>query len=168
MIPVRFERSPNGFRIVARTLQWGGLLFAAFVCAGWWMILQWVRQEWEKGAQWDTQHLFFGIPLALAALLMAWHALRGIAGKVVVSGDADELLIREGVGPFGTTRRLHKHEISSIDIGPLLDKAIRPGAQVVRLHLATVPKQVVKFGDALGDSHRKRIVELLRQELHRT
>jgi hypothetical protein len=168
MFPVRCERSANGFRIMAHTLQWGGLLFAAFVCAGLWMILQWFRQELQNGARWDAQHLFFGIPMALAALTLSWHALRSIAGQVVVSGNAEEILIREGVGPWGTTHRLHAREVASIDIGPLLDRATRRSAEVVRLHLATVPKRVVKFGDALGDSHRKRIVELLKLELNRT
>jgi len=167
MRTVRFEQLPHGFRITAINLQWEGILFAAFLCGAGWLAAGWVRQEWERGAVMGTQHLFFGIPMALAAVVLVWQALQGIAGQVIVIRDGDELAVWEGVGPLGRWQRAVWCEVSGVDIGPLVDRSVSRSSEVVRLHLGGDSKRMVKLGRMLDAPRRERIVALLRQERER-
>lgn len=165
MLNVQFEREPEGFRMTGRTLQFEGVLYVAFACAAAWLAAGWVEQEWNKGAGLQKQHLFFGVPMALAGLYVVWNALLGIVGKVVVRGERSELTVWEGVAFLGSTQRFSAHEVTAVDIGPLMDRSTRPTPDVVRVHLTGQTKRVLKFGLRLNETQRKRVVELLRQEL---
>ena len=151
--------------MTGRTLQFEGLIYAAFACGGAWGASEWVRQERESGAGLQTQHLFFGVPMALAGLYVVWNALLGIVGKVVVRGERSEVTVWEGVAFVGSSRRFSAHEVTAVDIGPLMDRSTRPTPDVVRVHLNGEAKRMLKFGLRLNETQRKRVVELLRQEL---
>jgi len=165
MLDVQFEREPEGFRMTGRTLQFEGLVMLAFACGAGWLAAGWVEQEWSKGAGVQKQHLFFGIPIALAGLYVVWSALLALVGKVVVSGERSELKVWEGVAFLGSSQRFSAHEVTAVDIGPLMDRITRPSADVVRVHLKGERKRVLKFGVRLNETQRKRVVELLRREL---
>ncbi|MBN8732202.1 MAG: hypothetical protein J0L64_16795 [Acidobacteria bacterium] len=165
MLDVQFEREPEGFRMTGRTLQFEGLIHAAFACGWAWGASEWVRQERQAGAGLQMQHLFFGIPIALAGIYVVWIALLGIVGKVVVRGERSELTVWEGVAFVGSSQRFSAHEVTAVDIGPLMDRSTRPTPDVVRVHLKGETKRVLKFGVRLNERRRERMVELLRQEL---
>lgn len=165
MLDVQFEREPEGFRMMGRTLQFEGLVYLAFAGGAGWLAAGWVMQEWSKGMGVQKQHLFFGVPMALAGLYVVWNALLGIVGKVVVRGERSEVTVWEGVAFVGSSRRFSAHEVTAVDIGPLMDRSTRPTPDVVRVHLNGEAKRMLKFGLRLNETQRKRVVELLRQEL---
>lgn len=62
-----------------------------------------IRQEWNTSGGVHTNLVFFGLPLGLGLVAIAWHALQGIAGKVAVRKEGEEAVAFEGIGPLGST-----------------------------------------------------------------
>jgi len=162
---VWYERRPNGFCVGATTRSPLALFLIPFTCAWSGISMFGIYGMQFISGRLSLMASLFGLPFLVGTVFLIAGCLMTLAGKTVITRDADRLLIFNGVGWLGLTRNYSWSDFRSAREDFTTSSSGYTANRRGRTTIALEGKRKITFGSMWTSDRRYFVLNALRSEL---